>query len=297
MFLGKEVAVKAMDTMDDIFTCKLTNDEASTMIRDVTNEEIKSAMFGIADIKAPGPDGFTACFFKKDWRIIEQDELLRGYNRKNGAKRCALKIDLQKAYDIKKEFLDAVKFQEGKLPMKYLGVPLLAKCLGVADCKCLIGKVKAKAVVKEIDKVLKGFLWNQSDTCSGKTSLEDYVNRVKLKNKSIWNVDSEYNDSWCWRNLLELRDKMKPHVKMIVDREIYNAIFNKEACVADMVKDGSWIWPVEWWTKFPHMKNIKVPSLNSGNDKAVWINKKGVVVPFTIRGVWQSVRIDYNEMD
>ncbi|GKF56874.1 hypothetical protein Tco_0170411, partial [Tanacetum coccineum] len=28
--------------------------------------------------------------------------------------------------------------------MKYLGVPLLAKCLGIVDCKVLIDKVKAK---------------------------------------------------------------------------------------------------------------------------------------------------------
>nr|GEX81790.1 hypothetical protein [Tanacetum cinerariifolium] len=516
MFLGKEVAVKAMDTMDDIFTCKLTNDEASMMIRDVKNEEIKKVNSTLISFvpKIPTPHKVSefrpiACcnvLYKCISKILTEriksgleklvnvkqsvlipgrqihdnilitQELLRGYNRKNGAKRCALKIHLQKAYDtsygyfkgarglrqgdpispylftlvmevlsllmdkntqnngfkyhhgckdlkithlcfaddlmmfchgdvqsvkiIKKtidEFseysilhpnmnkstiffwsvcenkkngiLDAVKFQKGKLPMKYLGVPLLAKCLGVADCKCLIHKVKAKVgdwknkclsyasrvqliayvlasmqlywalvyllpktLVKEIDKVLKGFLWNQSDTYSGKAKLAwkivcrpknqgglGFKPLMKLKNKSIWNVDSEYNDRWSWRNLLELRDKMKPHVKMIVgngdkisvwyvkwdeygplskfisDGEIYNAIFNKEACVADMVKDRSWISPNEWWNKFPQLKNIKVPSLNSGNDKAVWINKKGVVVPFTTKGVWQSVKTDYNE--
>nr|GEZ03082.1 hypothetical protein [Tanacetum cinerariifolium] len=32
----------------------------------------------------------------------------------------------------------------GKLPMKYIGVPLLAKCLGNADCKVFIDKVDAK---------------------------------------------------------------------------------------------------------------------------------------------------------
>ena len=32
--------------------------------------------------------------------ILIAQELLRGYNRKNGPKRCAMQIDIQKAYDI-----------------------------------------------------------------------------------------------------------------------------------------------------------------------------------------------------
>nr|GEW95362.1 RNA-directed DNA polymerase, eukaryota, reverse transcriptase zinc-binding domain protein [Tanacetum cinerariifolium] len=80
-----------------------SSEEAADMIVEVTNEKIKKAIFDIADIKAPGPDGFTACFFKKAWNMIDNilitQELLRGYNRKNGPKRCDLKINLQKAYD------------------------------------------------------------------------------------------------------------------------------------------------------------------------------------------------------
>ncbi|GJR35851.1 RNA-directed DNA polymerase, eukaryota, reverse transcriptase zinc-binding domain protein [Tanacetum coccineum] len=173
--------------------------------------------------------------------ILITQELLKGYNRKTGAKRCAMKIDIQKAYDtINWDFLkevmllvglhevtvhwmmtcittpsfsicvnaicmelklthicfaddlmvlcngdvDSLKvvkralddfssvswlhsnlskstiffgsinerdqgdllqilpFKCGKLPMKYLGVPLLAKRLGVKDCKILIENVE-----------------------------------------------------------------------------------------------------------------------------------------------------------
>nr|GEU43632.1 hypothetical protein [Tanacetum cinerariifolium] len=45
---------------------------------------------------------------------------------------------------LRQEILRIIPFQMGKLPMKYLSVPLLAKCLGVADCQVLIEKVKAK---------------------------------------------------------------------------------------------------------------------------------------------------------
>ncbi|GJR86507.1 RNA-directed DNA polymerase, eukaryota, reverse transcriptase zinc-binding domain protein [Tanacetum coccineum] len=74
---------------------------ASNMIKDITNKEIKEAMFDIDNDKAPRPDGYTSCFFIKAWNvdnILLTRELLKGYNTKNKPKRCALKIDLQKAY-------------------------------------------------------------------------------------------------------------------------------------------------------------------------------------------------------
>ncbi|GKB95287.1 RNA-directed DNA polymerase, eukaryota, reverse transcriptase zinc-binding domain protein [Tanacetum coccineum] len=39
----------------------------------ITGAEIKEAIFRIGDEKAPGPDGFTAVFFKKSWNIVEKD--------------------------------------------------------------------------------------------------------------------------------------------------------------------------------------------------------------------------------
>ncbi|GJY32208.1 RNA-directed DNA polymerase, eukaryota, reverse transcriptase zinc-binding domain protein [Tanacetum coccineum] len=121
--------------------------------REITEEEIKKALFDIDDNKAPDPNGFTSKFYKKSCQIIRMDfcdaikeffsqgsfwciskiltnrikvalsqivdenqsafvprraitdnilltqELLKGYNCINGPKRCAFKIDIQKAYD------------------------------------------------------------------------------------------------------------------------------------------------------------------------------------------------------
>ncbi|GFY93866.1 hypothetical protein Acr_09g0003120 [Actinidia rufa] len=43
------------------------------LIRPVSDEDIKAALFDIGDDKAPGPYGFSSCFFKKSWSITGPD--------------------------------------------------------------------------------------------------------------------------------------------------------------------------------------------------------------------------------
>lgn len=38
--------------------------------------KIKTALFDIDDEKSPGPDGFGAFFFKKDWEVVGRDVVL-----------------------------------------------------------------------------------------------------------------------------------------------------------------------------------------------------------------------------
>ncbi|GKC31694.1 RNA-directed DNA polymerase, eukaryota, reverse transcriptase zinc-binding domain protein, partial [Tanacetum coccineum] len=124
---------KDINGRSDIFISKLTNDEAMEMVRPISDAEIKNAMFGIEDSKAPGPDGYTSRFYKSGnyWEskiltnrikkglgmlvsenqsafiegrqvtdnIMLSQELFRGYNKKLSVKKVAFKIDLQKAYD------------------------------------------------------------------------------------------------------------------------------------------------------------------------------------------------------
>jgi len=40
-------------------------DSYSSLLAPVTNDDIKVALFNIDDNKAPGPDGYSSCFFKK----------------------------------------------------------------------------------------------------------------------------------------------------------------------------------------------------------------------------------------
>ncbi|XP_059638758.1 uncharacterized protein LOC132281037 [Cornus florida] len=88
--------------------------------------EIQSCMLSLNRDKSPGPDGFNAVFFHQAWAIIGRStikaiseffrnafvqgrkisdsillthELLRGYHRDASPPRCAIKINLMKAFD------------------------------------------------------------------------------------------------------------------------------------------------------------------------------------------------------
>ena len=51
----------------------LSNEESNNLIMPVTNEEIKGALFLIKDDKAPGPDGYSSAFYKKNWGTLGMD--------------------------------------------------------------------------------------------------------------------------------------------------------------------------------------------------------------------------------
>ncbi|GKC29770.1 hypothetical protein Tco_1037064, partial [Tanacetum coccineum] len=73
-FFGKVNHVTSIE--DSIFKKSLSNEEAISMSSDVTDKEIKEAMFNIDSNKASGPDGFTSEFFKKAWNIVGNDVCL-----------------------------------------------------------------------------------------------------------------------------------------------------------------------------------------------------------------------------
>ncbi|GJW11211.1 RNA-directed DNA polymerase, eukaryota, reverse transcriptase zinc-binding domain protein [Tanacetum coccineum] len=371
-FLGESVPVNKLQGCSDLFKKKLSSKEAMFMVREVSNAEIKKAMFMIDDNKAPGPDGYTLHFYKKAWIIIGNDvckalkeffdtgrilseinstiialiqdnilisqEFLKGYDRKNGPKRVALKIDLQKAYDtvnwnfledilngfgfhgkmvnwimkcvtstsfsivvngesygffkegrgirqwdpispylftlvmeilnllmvrrvdnsglfqfhfgckqlkithvcfvddllmfyhgdhdsvkvIKEidKILDVVPFRVEKLPVRYLGVPLITKRIIVRECKSLVDKVR-NIILSWKNKVLSyaGRLQlDQSDHVNGKAKVAwKNLSMPKAKEglRTIWEVNEDSNDSWGWRNILKMRQEARMHMETV----------------------------------------------------------------------------------
>ncbi|KAJ9560832.1 hypothetical protein OSB04_005992 [Centaurea solstitialis] len=203
--LGTSDSVSSIVDPDSLFVRKLSKHQADFMVRPVSDCEIRDAIFDIDDVKAPGPDGFSSCFFKKAWPVVGSEvcaavrqffdngkllrevnstvialvpksqtprnvadfrpiaccnvlfkciskiivqrmkgslgglvdvnqsafipnrqisdnillaqELMRGYHLQRGIKRCAFKIDIQKAYDtVNWSFLEFILMRFGFHP-------------------------------------------------------------------------------------------------------------------------------------------------------------------------------------
>ncbi|XP_039025208.1 uncharacterized protein LOC120158443 [Hibiscus syriacus] len=113
------------------------------LTREVDDKEIKDALFRQGNGKSPGPDGYSSWFFKAAWEVVGSDflaavsqttfvkgrnivdntllaqEIVKGYSRKSLSPRCAIKIDLLKAFDyVNWEFFMVVLEAIG-LPLKF----------------------------------------------------------------------------------------------------------------------------------------------------------------------------------
>nr|GFB98989.1 RNA-directed DNA polymerase, eukaryota, reverse transcriptase zinc-binding domain protein [Tanacetum cinerariifolium] len=171
-----------------------------------------------------------------------------------------------------------------------------------------------KNVVKDTDKALKGFLWCKGEIKRGKAKVkwetvcspkshgglglrifgkwneillmknlwnitEDrntmWVNVVKLRGKSLWEVQKEANDSWMWKCLLELRCKIRQNIfkvlgdgkgtnfwfdqwnskgtlsEIISRKDVYAAMLVGNESVWDMIEDNKWRCPNGWILKYP----------------------------------------------
>nr|GEU62933.1 RNA-directed DNA polymerase, eukaryota, reverse transcriptase zinc-binding domain protein [Tanacetum cinerariifolium] len=102
-FLGNEGVTDQLNSQH-LFIRTLDIQKSAHMIRDVTDEEVKNALFSMKDDKAPGPDGFTAAFFKKAWDIVGADFIraikeffLNGKLLKEDFKEC---VNLMEVMDV-----------------------------------------------------------------------------------------------------------------------------------------------------------------------------------------------------
>ncbi|GKA77648.1 hypothetical protein Tco_0784185 [Tanacetum coccineum] len=145
-----------------------------------------------------------------------------------------------------------------------------------------------KATVKEINRVLKSFLWNKGKDIKGKEKLPGLwsvvlrlkVNKVKLKGKSFWEINVEQSDSGTWKFLIDLRRKVRQYI-------IHEIGDGKGTSMC------RWKWPQEWYSDFPILAIVQVPSLNISEDDVIkWKTKKGQKVCFSTKKAWLDIKED-----
>ncbi|GJS53317.1 RNA-directed DNA polymerase, eukaryota, reverse transcriptase zinc-binding domain protein [Tanacetum coccineum] len=150
----------------------------------------------------------------------------------------------------------------GKLPVKYLGIPIIAKKLGINDCKQLVEKVKN--IIQD---------WNNSNSGRSKVAWTEvccpkqegglglkqlgdwnevllskqvwkiiakkdgvwvkWVNLVKLKGKSFWVIDEEVGDSGTWKALLDLKYKIRHNIIHVIGNDNWSEMGYLKQYVTD----------------------------------------------------------------
>ncbi|XP_021991414.1 uncharacterized protein LOC110888182 [Helianthus annuus] len=297
---------------------------------------------------------------------------------------------------VKDQILEILPFQEGTLPVRYLGVPLISTRLAARDCRILVERVERRidnwmskslpfagrlqlinsvlaamysywasvfmlpqGVIKELEKRLRTFLWNGGYQGSARAkvawklvctpkdegglsirSITDVNNALltahiwsilskrkslwvqwihshKLRGKNFWDVQCRGAESWGWRKLLSIRDKVRssfwmsirsgrqtniwsdnwcpfsPLRSFISPRAIANAGFTLSSMVADLVADdnGQWLWPEAWYDIYPVLINIDTPQIIAGeHDRLRWKDLDGNLQHFETKEVWNSLR-------
>jgi hypothetical protein len=59
-----------MDELLNQVDVRVTNSMNEMLCKEFTSEEVIEALDSIGDLKAPGPDGMHAIFYKKNWNVV-----------------------------------------------------------------------------------------------------------------------------------------------------------------------------------------------------------------------------------
>ena len=68
-----EEEVNFPDHLEDLVSTVISEEDNLALCNIPTPEEIKSTLFHMPDLKAPGPDGFPVAFYKSFWPIVGDD--------------------------------------------------------------------------------------------------------------------------------------------------------------------------------------------------------------------------------
>ncbi|GJY69825.1 hypothetical protein Tco_0472807 [Tanacetum coccineum] len=73
--------------------------------------------------------------------------------------------------------------------------------------------------------------------------------------------------------------------------------FSLNAKVHELILNGEWIWPTEWYMKYPSLVHASVPTLNQDvPDMMLWKDLGGWLTQFSVSLAWQCIRLRENDV-
>ncbi|GJX76493.1 RNA-directed DNA polymerase, eukaryota, reverse transcriptase zinc-binding domain protein [Tanacetum coccineum] len=206
---------------------------------------------------------------------------------------------------VKNEIQLAMPFREGVLPARYLGIPLTAKTLSIADCRVLIEKVKNRildwrnkllSLAGKLQLVASNFVWSKNDAAKGIASVAwKEVCRPKdegglglkslkvinhaLMVKHLWNIASKKDSLWVkWLNVYRIKGMWGTKLEM------------GEVVLSGMTSGT----PMgRYSVRFKEVIDVPVPVLDHDrDDMALWFDKQNVEVRFSVKEAWRVLRPD-----
>ncbi|GJY83814.1 RNA-directed DNA polymerase, eukaryota, reverse transcriptase zinc-binding domain protein [Tanacetum coccineum] len=170
-FFGKCDKVYPIEDHGNLFTKKIDPVTAMELIKPVSDEEIKMALFDIDDNKASGPDGYTSKFFKSAWSVVGKDT-------------CAAV----------KEFFTSGKLL-GELNTSIISlIPKVVVPKKVSDyrpisCCNVVYKTISKVITNRLKRVLNGLVGeNQSAFIPGRQISDNILLTQEFMRGYNWNV-------------------------------------------------------------------------------------------------------------
>ncbi|GJY62450.1 putative RNA-directed DNA polymerase [Tanacetum coccineum] len=208
---------------------------------------------------------------------------------------------------VKIRILSILPFEEGTLPVKHLGVPLVPSRLVYRDCSDLMERIKKRindwknkvlsfagrtqlirsvlgsmhvywasvfilpsSLMHDLEQVIRGFLWCQGEMKRGKAKVAWEVVCLPKKEGG-----------------LGIRS---PLSNLISNKDIYRAGLGLDARVSDIVLAGLWVWPTDWLVKYPPLANIVVPNFTNAADCSTWLNRQNMEIPRHAIHLWLVIK-------
>ncbi|GJX79146.1 RNA-directed DNA polymerase, eukaryota, reverse transcriptase zinc-binding domain protein [Tanacetum coccineum] len=212
--------------------------------------------------------------------------------------------------EVQEEIMQILPLEKGKLPMRYLGVSLITKRLGIKNCKCLVDKVRnmisnwknkcltyagrlqliasilesiqvywctvfllPKTILKDINSLLMGLLWCNGELSRGKAKI-DWKKIYTLWVKWISTV--KLNGKNFWEVSADTNDSLGWKNLLEIRNEISKHVWYK---LGDGMKTS--LWYDNWCEIGPLCSIISNRSIYSAR-----LTRNMVVANMVINGKW-----------